>query len=267
MLDHDVRWVADDDVVWEMLALAPATVVGTVTDTHVDGTETVDTIGIENSSDVPACDVRSEILCGPQGGEVLPSFWTDNALTLMPHEKREVTVRYRTVLMGGAEPHLMVEGFNVMPREIIVANGKQVPLSIKLIACESAALRNGNPTVKLTYVNAGTSGLRYTSWPIPVAVDGQVVRYAHVDCSGSKETSQTVSFGGLVPGEHRGERRASLTSPRHKARFRLGWRHSHRAYSRPRRSRPWPRARVSKAKSLIYLTAISRPIPSEKQVI
>jgi hypothetical protein len=202
VLDRDVRWVADDDVCWELQTLAPATVLGTVKDTHIDGVETVITIGIENTSDHPACDVRSEIVSGLQGGEVLPSFWSDNALILMPHEKREVTVRYRTALLAGAQPHLIVEGFNVMPSEINIADGKLVPLSIKLFACESAPQRNGNPTVKLTYVNAGASGPRYTSWPIPVMVDGQGVRYAHVDVSGSKETSQTVSFSDLLPGEH-----------------------------------------------------------------
>ena len=202
VLDHDVRWVADDDVCWELQTLAPATVVGTVEKTHVDGAETVDTIGIENTSDLPACDVRSEILSGPQGAEVLPSFWTDNAQNLMPHEKREVTVRYRTAVLAGAQPHLIVEGFNVMPREINLADGKLVPLSIKLTACEAAPARNGNSTVKLTYVNAATSGPRYTSWPIPISLDGLVVRYAHVDVSGSRETSQTVSFDGLSAGEH-----------------------------------------------------------------
>jgi hypothetical protein len=202
VLDHDVRWVADDDVVWKMQTLAPATLVGTVKDTHIDGPETVDTIGIENTSQVPALDVRSEILSGAQGAEVLPSFWTDNALTLLPHEQREVTVRYRTKLLAGAEPHLIVEGFNVMPRETNLADGKVVPLAIKLVAGEAAPDRDGLPTVKLTYANAGTSGSRYTSWPIPLAVDGQVVRYAHVDVSGAKETSQTVSFADLTPGEH-----------------------------------------------------------------
>ncbi len=203
ILDHDVRWVADDDVIWELQALAPANVVGTVKETHVDGAETVDTIGIENTSDLPACDVRSEILSGPEGDEVLPSFWTDNALILMPHEKREVTVRYRTALLAAAEPHLIIEGFNVMPREINIADGKIVPLSIKLVACEAAPPRNGNPNVKLTYANAGTSGQRYTSWPIAVSVDGKVVRYAHIDVSGQKETFQTVSFDDLVPGDHK----------------------------------------------------------------
>ena len=202
VLDHDVRWVADDDFVWELQTLAPATVVGTVRNTRVDGAETVDTIGVENTSNVPACNVRSEILAGPQGAEVLPGFWTDNALNLMPHEKREISVRYRTALLAGAEPHLIVEGFNVMPREINLADGKVVPLAIKLVGCESAPARNGGPAVKLTCANAGVSGPRYTSWPVPVAVDGQIVRYAHVDVSGTKETSQTVSFADLAPGEH-----------------------------------------------------------------
>jgi hypothetical protein len=202
VLDHDVRWVADDDVVWELQAMAPAMVEGTVKETHVEGAETVDTLGIENTSDVPACEVRSEILSGAEGSEVLPSFWSDNALTLLPHEKREVTVRYRTALLAGAEPHLVIEGFNAMPREVNLADGKVVPLSIKLVGCESAPARDGKPTVKLTYVNAGTSGTRYTSWPIPLAVDGQIVRYAHVDVSGAKETSQTVSFADLAPGQH-----------------------------------------------------------------
>lgn len=202
VLDRDVRWVADDSVCGELQTLRPAKVVGTVLDSHQDGAETVDTIEIENTSEIAACDVRSEILSGPEGGEILPSFWTDNALNLMPHEKREIGVRYRTSLLAGAEPHLIVEGFNVMPREINLTNGNIVPLSIKLNACELAPERNGNPTVKLTYLNAGVSGVRYTTWPIPVAVDGQIVRYVHVDVSGAKPTSQTVSFAGLAAGGH-----------------------------------------------------------------
>ncbi len=51
-------------------------------------------------SSVPAVQVWLEVIGGDQGDEVLPAFWSDNALTLMPGERRELTVRFRTGAIG-----------------------------------------------------------------------------------------------------------------------------------------------------------------------
>jgi hypothetical protein len=45
--------------------------------------------------------------------EILPVFWDDNYISLLPGEKREVTVRVRKSDLGGAQSTLLVDGFNV----------------------------------------------------------------------------------------------------------------------------------------------------------
>ncbi len=90
--------------------------------------------------------------------------------------------------------------------------------------------------------------------PIPLAVDGQVVCYAHVDVSGSKESSQTVLFADLAPGER--EVKAGVPA--------FPWTHkSVKITATPpavrfvrRRSRPWPQAKAPAWKPVICLTAI-----------
>jgi len=58
--------------------------------------ETVIQLIAQNTSGIPAVNVWLEVLKGPQGEEVLPSFWNENALLLLPGEQRSITVRYRT---------------------------------------------------------------------------------------------------------------------------------------------------------------------------
>ena len=124
------------------MALPPANVVATVTGERREAGEVVYDVSVTNASAVPAVDVWLEVLRGPQGMEVLPSFWDDNALTLLPGERRSLTVRFRPSLLGGASPHLMVEGFNVPPREIAVADGRQVGLGVRVagVSVDAAGL-------------------------------------------------------------------------------------------------------------------------------
>jgi len=202
MLDRDIRWVQKDQVWTAMQTVAPANVLASVKQQQTAGDETVYSVSVENNSSVPAANVWVEVIRGPQGQEVLPCFWSDNALTLMPHEQRELTVRFRTALLGGNKAHLMVEGFNVMPSEIIAENGASVPLSLKVASLKAAPDRRHLPTVAFSFVNTGTTGERYTSWPIPVMVDGKLDRFVHLNLQGTQPGQTTVSFQGLTPGDH-----------------------------------------------------------------
>ena len=79
-----------------------------------------------------------------------------------------------------------------MPREINIADGKVVPLSIKLVGCESApgAQWQAHGEVDLRERRRLGNALHVVADP-PRGGRPKVVRYAHVDVSGSKETSQT----------------------------------------------------------------------------
>lgn len=159
-------------------------------------------ISVRNTSDVPTVNVWLEVLQGAQGREVLPCFWSANAITLLPHESRELRVSFRTASLAGAQAHCMVEGFNAMPREISIATGHLVPLAIKPLACKLATEQYRGQTIDLSYVSTATTGPRFTSWPLPVAVDGKIDRYVHLDLCGTTPGHTTVAFRGLSEGEH-----------------------------------------------------------------
>jgi len=70
---------------------------------------------VENASATLAFLVRLRLLKGKDGIEILPVFWEDNYLCLLPGEKRELTVHVRKSELRNAKPILAVDGFNVSP--------------------------------------------------------------------------------------------------------------------------------------------------------
>jgi exo-1,4-beta-D-glucosaminidase len=70
---------------------------------------------IENSGSTVAFLVRLRLLKGKDGQEILPVFWEDNYLSLMPGEKREISVRVRKSDVGNAKLVLAIDGYNVAP--------------------------------------------------------------------------------------------------------------------------------------------------------
>lgn len=70
-------------------------------------------VTIENTSSGLAFLVRLRLLQGAKGKEILPVFWDDNYLCLLPGEKREVSVKLRKSNVGSTRPVLAVDGFNV----------------------------------------------------------------------------------------------------------------------------------------------------------
>jgi exo-1,4-beta-D-glucosaminidase len=56
---------------------------------------------------------RLQVTRGPGGEEVLPVFWQDNYVSLLPGERRTITARYSLKDLGGATPGVVVSGWNV----------------------------------------------------------------------------------------------------------------------------------------------------------
>jgi len=68
---------------------------------------------LENTSKSVAFLTRLRLVRSKDQSEILPVFWEDNYISLLPSEKREVTVRVRRSDLGGAQPSLLVDGFNI----------------------------------------------------------------------------------------------------------------------------------------------------------
>ena len=73
------------------------------------------TVTLQNYADVPAFFIRLNLV-DLNGNDVVPVLWTDNYVTLWPHEKLELQV----TSTGGAPASLQVSGSNIGPLEIKV---------------------------------------------------------------------------------------------------------------------------------------------------
>ena len=70
-------------------------------------------VNLENTGKSIAFLTRLRLVKGKEQQEILPVFWSDNYLTLLPGEKRTVSVSVRFSELGAARPKLLVDGFNV----------------------------------------------------------------------------------------------------------------------------------------------------------
>jgi exo-1,4-beta-D-glucosaminidase len=85
-----------------------------VTDrTERKGEEAITHVTLENPSKSLAFFVRLKVDKGKGGDEILPVFWQDNYISLLPGEKREVTATYRAQELGASQPAVEVSGWNV----------------------------------------------------------------------------------------------------------------------------------------------------------
>jgi exo-1,4-beta-D-glucosaminidase len=70
---------------------------------------------VENTGISVAFLTRLRLVKGKEHNEILPVFWQDNYICLMPGEKREVAVNLRKSDLDSAKPGLLVDGFNLVP--------------------------------------------------------------------------------------------------------------------------------------------------------
>ncbi|HWZ98190.1 MAG TPA: glycosyl hydrolase family 2 [Candidatus Dormibacteraeota bacterium] len=79
-------------------------------------------VALENTGSGLAFLVRLRLVKGKDGAEILPIFWEDNYISLLPGERREVQVRLRKSDLGTAQPDLIVDGFNLTPQTAHIAH-------------------------------------------------------------------------------------------------------------------------------------------------
>jgi hypothetical protein len=96
----------------------------------------------------------------------------------------------------------MLEGWNVKPREINVADDHVLPVAISITRCQISAEQGGS-VLRFTAKQRGPTGMRWTTWPVPVRVDGKVWRYTRLAVKPGVESSGRLALSGLPPGAHR----------------------------------------------------------------
>ena len=70
-------------------------------------------VTLTNPSTSVALLVRLKLTSGKGGKMVVPVFWKDNYVSLMPKESRPITVTYSLSDLGAAAPAVEISGWNV----------------------------------------------------------------------------------------------------------------------------------------------------------
>jgi beta-galactosidase/beta-glucuronidase len=202
-LDRLVTWTQVAERWPEMLHLAPVTVSArVVTVSHTSADETQYRVRMTNEGSVPAVHTWIEITDGPLGQEVLPSFWSDNALTLLPGEERLLTVSVRGAEKHAAQGRLMVEGFNVLPREFALSAGGTIePLRLEVEELTYFSKGSGKVVLGVKLRQEGEEGSRWTTWPVEVTVDRRNDRTFRIGIRSGQEADVNIPLD-LSPGPH-----------------------------------------------------------------
>jgi hypothetical protein len=76
-------------------------------------------IHLENPTDHVALMICVKLVkSGDPGGRILPVFYSDNYISLLPHEKRDIRVEFDRTSMAEQVPKVIVNGWNVQSFEI-----------------------------------------------------------------------------------------------------------------------------------------------------
>ncbi|WP_394825854.1 glycosyl hydrolase 2 galactose-binding domain-containing protein [Pendulispora albinea] len=70
-------------------------------------------VTVQNDNKTLAFLLRLKVTKGKGGDEVLPSTWSDNYISLLPGEKREVVAEFAASDIGNAKPTVVLTGWNV----------------------------------------------------------------------------------------------------------------------------------------------------------
>ncbi|WP_294320569.1 LamG-like jellyroll fold domain-containing protein [uncultured Sphingomonas sp.] len=104
-------WRGRDAASYQALnGLAPATLTARMAAPVVDGSDRMVTVDLANNGTVPALNTKLT-LTGPDGKRILPAFYSDNYVALLPGEKRTIIIRYPATVT--AAPSVTLRGWNV----------------------------------------------------------------------------------------------------------------------------------------------------------
>lgn len=110
-VSHNVYWMAPGNDLTALNHLATTKVDVKVLRSEKSVVENKWTIEFTNNTDKLAFFVRPQLM--KNGEEVMPSYWTANYFTLPPHESIAVSVSAPAAKLGGVQPTVLLEGWNL----------------------------------------------------------------------------------------------------------------------------------------------------------
>jgi hypothetical protein len=107
--DNFYWWAKDEASMRELNALAPAKLTATATVAN-DGEERKATVKIRNTGSAPALMVKLTVKDAATGERILPAYYSENYVSLLPGEERNLTVAFP---QSDAKPAVGLRGWNL----------------------------------------------------------------------------------------------------------------------------------------------------------
>ncbi len=121
LLSENVYWLAADEQQYRRLnALAPVKLRSSAS-TQTEGAESVITLQLTNDSATAALETKAALLETKTNRRVLPAYFSDNYITVLPGESKTVTIRYPANAIIGATK-IDLRGWNVEDASVVVAS-------------------------------------------------------------------------------------------------------------------------------------------------
>jgi hypothetical protein len=117
LLSKNFYWLAENDDFTSLSALPDVKLKIEIEKKETDK-KILGKLRLRNPSPNLTFFVNPSIRKGKEGGEVLPSFWSDNYFSILPGKTKELTVEFRKSDLGGEEAYLKLDGWNIIPQLI-----------------------------------------------------------------------------------------------------------------------------------------------------
>jgi len=114
--DNFYWWAADEASFRELNSLARATVAASATAGEAGGERQV-TVKLKNTGSAAALTIKLTLTDAATGERILPAYYSENYISLLPGEERAVTVAFPA---GDAKPMIGLRGWNLAPQTIAV---------------------------------------------------------------------------------------------------------------------------------------------------
>lgn len=124
VLSRNLYWLAGEDRDYQQLSRLPTATVTATASSGRDGRMMRVQVELKNSGSDAALQNKLTLLNGSTGKRILPAYYSDNYVSLLPGESQTIEIDYPPSAAGGAAPALTLRGFNLPQRSVAVAAGK-----------------------------------------------------------------------------------------------------------------------------------------------
>jgi hypothetical protein len=200
-IDRTVTWSQIKTNWRELLTVPPVDIDCKLLGKEEYGDEMGFSFEIKNCSAWPAVNVIMSLTDGAFGKEILPAFWDNNALTMMPGESEIIKLRVRKNLITKT-PFLMTEGLNVNTACRDIFTGKKLTIHYK-IDDFTISTRDGKAYLNFSATQTENSGNRISTFPVKVSVDGKIYRFVTVAVKPGMKIDGRVLIANILSGKHK----------------------------------------------------------------